>query len=1630
MKKHFLLLALAAICSLSIMGEPIVAEWGFVQSGWNAGEYKLHFPNSTTSSDNSITIQTYTNVTSAWWCDALVEGIAIINPNTPATDKLDISLDDGLEICKIYSANCGGNCLKIIFSSEVPFDASQTVGEEVLVGHATSARQVISELDLEDKGYIGARSARILPHTYIANQVLYYLKVEAKSAAPAGPTHKVKYEAGDATGTAPASKDVEESKTYKLAEPTSLTYAGHIFTGWKSSADDQVYAAGTQMAMGTADVTYTAQWKVGAIAHWRLNESGIALPGTAGATQNGITLMPSNDPIPNGNVFGNGWSWRTYRFNPNVEGANAYVALSTIAEQQLAEVTVSIRNNSSTQGFYIEFYDEEGGELLGTSSLTGTKTPATEQPCTISSIPEDSHYAIIKTSAGDNENYLYDIQVTTTEAPVVTKYTVSFAAGGATGTVPADMKKAENKTYTLPQPTGLTYTKHTFAGWKSGADDQVYAAGTQMTMGTADVTYTAQWVIGTKALWGDNCDAPLPSNASSTVNSIALSTSLSAATAWLDNRNQSAYNFQDFTTSSYLYFGISADDLELAEIDAYDYFRNATYLLVQFATTSTYDEDAKLGEPLALSNGSSAIPAPTGAKSAKIYASATGWGPFVTQLGAKTRECTVVYHTISFLAGEAQGTAPKEKVLGEDFAYTLPEPTGLTYTGHIFAGWKSSADNNIYPAGTQMTMGTAGVTYTAQWEVGYIAEWGEYQNNTPINRFNTTTYINNVKINAYNGEAYGGIKVANNVNGWAIPQTVSAYKTQGSPTYMDIELSEDIFSTMEISELTYSIGYLGGPKLHITYASSQHFDADAALGSAIELTNGNAQGEDQEFYTLSIPSGVRSARITSQNNATGETYLYYLKVKVTELSLPSFNVTYDAGGATGTAPADDKAYEGSPYTLAEPTSLEKTGFVFTGWKSSIDDEVYAAGTSLQITDDVTFTAQWEVKLVDPTITFRDSIYIVDESTLDLSKLFKSNSTGAVTYSVKDAGITGAAISGSTFTATATGTAIVTASQARVEGAYNAKSVNATITVKAYAKNADFYAEANSGSPTDMNTFLLQKHYTIVAPDPKSPYWDEQQHELDGGLAITGESTTSFWVKANQKVTIKVGRLNGDQTPKEATLTMNGGTPITIAEGSETYYTTEEETEFVITTLPDYIGYAWNRIQKITISDMSPKTVSFNTNGGTPETIDPITEASFGAGIMLPDAPAKTDYIFDGWYTAATGGTLAGAAGATYYPADNCTLHAHWAEYAKSVNFVKSAEWGGYNWDTRFNDVQDSLDLYHYTMSPLGNTQWDNQGEESYDAGLKSENGDREFSFWVPAGKQVTIQLGTWQGGDGTAELDANGTKIADLEAKTANGPYTTTEDTKFVIKIVNPYWSLIQKITIDDAPLSEITIDENAEDNTVLTQNLNKTVDATVIRALTPGMFNTFCLPFDLSADQIANSDLAGSEIVRLTDADFDGASLSITFDYVDEISAGVPYLIIPAQATTEMVFTGVKITEDEGLTDVVPGIEFVATLVPTQLTPGDKDLLFVTSGNAVKSPKAGEISKMKGLRAYFHITSAQISVAMRSAGISIGRRLPTVVTELDEVTDTMLNGKMIINQHLYIRHNGHMYGVEGHRRK
>lgn len=132
---------------------------------------------------------------------------------------------------------------------------------------------------------------------------------------------------------------------------------------------------------------------------------------------------------------------------------------------------------------------------------------------------------------------------------------------------------------------------------------------------------------------------------------------------------------------------------------------------------------------------------------------------------------------------------------------------------------------------------------------------------------------------------------------------------------------------------------------------------NAGLGYSGSVTTNTLGSQYNDIVSFQSPSSGTSV-------ASGSTVYYdYYGTYVA----PTWTVTFnrDGGGSTTTTTATD----GTSVTL--PSTPVKTGYTFTGWRSSYNNNVYGANTSSHaIYADTTFTAQWTA--IQYTISFEEN----------------------------------------------------------------------------------------------------------------------------------------------------------------------------------------------------------------------------------------------------------------------------------------------------------------------------------------------------------------------------------------------------------------------------------------------------------------------------------------------------------------------------------------------------------------------------------------------------------------------------------------------------------------------------------
>lgn len=314
-----------------------------------------------------------------------------------------------------------------------------------------------------------------------------------------------------------------------------------------------------------------------------------------------------------------------------------------------------------------------------------------------------------------------------------------------------------------------------------------------------------------------------------------------------------------------------------------------------------------------------------------------------------------------------------------------------------------------------------------------------------------------------------------------------------------------------------------------------------------------------------------------------------------------------------------------------------------------------------------------------------------------------------------------------------------------------------------------------------------------------------------------------------------------------------------------------------------------------------------------------------------------------------------------YPAKLCTDNTvpnnTW--YFNGANWVKDDTDTGYGWMIRGYLKPESLDAVSWTtISSLTEKTYsltNLQASENYVVQVCS-NYDSKSSDWVTATISKALELGN--------EETKNGTLIDSWHSNTTN-------------------------VTLKDRTLYK------------------------------DGSWNTLCLPFPLTTEQLAASPLAGAVIRTLDDASFSNGELTFNFtDNVTSISAGTPYIIKwnkangyeEANAQTRdinnPVFTNVVIdkTINNKVCDLDNGkcVTFKGVYTPISYDQTNRSILFLGDNNKLYFPKSG--AKINSCRAYFELTGFEMA-DVAQARIFVNDGNATGIISIDN------DNKIIVNE-------------------
>jgi hypothetical protein len=241
-----------------------------------------------------------------------------------------------------------------------------------------------------------------------------------------------------------------------------------------------------------------------------------------------------------------------------------------------------------------------------------------------------------------------------------------------------------------------------------------------------------------------------------------------------------------------------------------------------------------------------------------------------------------------------------------------------------------------------------------------------------------------------------------------------------------------------------------------------------------------------------------------------------------------------------------------------------------------------------------------------------------------------------------------------------------------------------------------------------------------------------------------------------------------------------------------------------------------------------------------------------------------------------------------------------------------------------------------------------------------------------------------------------------------------------------PIGAIRSAVTIDER---SNTIEEELDvwhDGIIGTLNLSREL-------YRDGAYNTLCLPFDLSAAEIAAGPLTGAQLYEFVRAEkVSEDQLDIEIRATSSIVAGVPYLIKWAPTEPEvipmpLVFHDVHIKDISGQTvGADDEVQFVGSIPRKLMVYEDRNNLFVGANNTLYWPNTN--NPLRGFRAYFQVPEAgPVAVPKHTpARFIVRENTPTDMENVKSQKPTANCKKLIKNGRMIIIRNGEKYDVTG----
>ena len=828
-------------------------------------------------------------------------------------------------------------------------------------------------------------------------------------------------------------------------------------------------------------------------------------------------------------------------------------------------------------------------------------------------------------------------------------YTVTFNANGDGGSVsPSSKTVTYGSAYgDLPTPTRTGYT---FNGWYTAASGGSKVTASTTVTTASNHTLYAHWTPKTYTVTFDANDG----SGWTTTKEVTYDSTYGT----LPTRARTGYTFNGWYTAK---TGGTKITTSTKVTTAANHRLYAQWTANQYTVTYNANDGSGWTTSQKVTYDSTYGTLPTRTRTGYSldgwYTAATGGTKITSSTKVTTASNHTLYahwtanqYTVSFSPNGGSMDTTSKKVTYDSTYGDLPTPVK---TGYTFDGWYTAVSG-----GTEITSSTK-VTTAANHRL--YAHWTANLYYLNLNGFLDGTHSGNIKGFGTADIYVNGTCVGDDVTDWYIQYPygstyqIKDIKAATGREYVGVysgslsgTITEKTTVILQFKTASYTVtfnangGSVSPTNKTVTYGSTYG-----------DLPTPTRTGYTFDGWYTTASGGSKVTSTTTVTTASNHTLYAHWTPR-------TYTVNFSPNGGSLDTTSMEVTYDSTYGNLPTPT---KTGYTFDGWYTAV-----SGGTKITSSTKVTTAANhrlyahWTPRMY--TVNFSPNGGSMDTTSIQVTY---GSPYGTLPTPTK----TGYTFDG-WYTAVSGGTKIT--SSTKVTTAANHR-LYAHWTPRTYTVN--FSPNGGSMDTTSMEVTYGSTYGTLPTPTKTGYTFDGWYTAVSGGRNIT--SSTKVTTASNH-------RLYAHWTANTYTVNFspNGGTMDTasmeVTYGS-TYGTLPTPTKTGYTFDGWYTAVSGGR--KITSSTKvttaanhrlyahwTPQTytVNFSPNGGSMDTTS--IQVTYGSAYGTLPTPTRTGYTFDGWYTAATGGTKIKSS-TKVTTAANHRLYAHWTKNTATSSFGTS-----------------------------------------------------------------------------------------------------------------------------------------------------------------------------------------------------------------------------------------------------------------------------------------------------------------------------------------------------------------------